>query len=141
VNAFAKHLKQLGHPVELPKVFGWLTQWKVIGPFDNTARAGFNEVFPPEERIDFAAGYDGKNGKVRWQEFTAVGDYGMVDLNKPCGMLKEVTGYACTEVQSDSARAVELRLGCKNGWKIWLNGKFLLAATNTIAARRSTNTG
>jgi hypothetical protein len=125
VNAFAKQLKELGHPVELQKVFGWLTQWKVIGPFDNTARAGFDQVFPPEERIDFAAEYDGKGGKVRWQEFTATGDYGLVDLNKPCGLLKEVTGYACAEVQSDKARPVELRLGSKNGWKIWLNDKLL----------------
>lgn len=125
VEGLARQLQALGHPVELPKVFGWLAQWKVIGPFDNTSREGFDQRFPPEENLDFNVEYAGKSGKVRWQEFKAEGDYGLVDLNKPCGMLKEVTGYACAEFQSDQARPVELRLGCKNGWKIWLNGKFL----------------
>jgi hypothetical protein len=125
IESFAKQLKEMGHPVELPRLFGWLNEWKVIGPFDNTGRAGFEQVFPPEQHIDFRAEYDGKQGKVRWQSFQASGDYGLVDLNKPCGMLKEVTGYACAEVYSDKGRVVELRLGCKNAWKVWLNGRFL----------------
>jgi hypothetical protein len=29
------------------------------------------------------------------------------------------------EFVSDKARPAEIRLGCKNGWKVWLNGKFL----------------
>jgi hypothetical protein len=62
---------------------------------------------------------------VRWQDLKVTADYGMVDLNKPCGMLKEVTGYAYTEFNSDQVRTVELRLGGKNAWKVWLNGKFL----------------
>jgi len=125
IESIAGELKELGHPVQLPQVFGWVTQWKVIGPFDSTAGAGHETVYPPEERIDLAAGYDGKAGKVHWQDFTAVGDYGLVDLNKPCGALKEVTGYAYTEFHAGRSRAVELRLGCKNAWKVWLNGKLL----------------
>jgi hypothetical protein len=125
VEFIAKELKQLGQPVDLPKVFGWVWDWKVIGPFDSTGGAGFDKVFPPEEKIDLAAEYDGKNGKVRWQDFSASGDRGLVDLNKPCGALKGVAGYAYAEFNSDSKRPVELRLGCKNAWKVWLNGKFL----------------
>ncbi|HEY2952272.1 MAG TPA: hypothetical protein VGK40_06810 [Verrucomicrobiae bacterium] len=125
VESIAKELKQLGHPVELPVVFGWVTHWKVIGPFDSSAGAGHDTVYPPEKRIELAAEYDGKAGKVRWQDFTAVGDYGLVDLNKPCGALKEVAGYAYTEFHADKARSVEVRLGCKNAWKVWLNGKLL----------------
>ena len=125
VEDIAKALKNLGSPVSLPSVFGWVTDWKVIGPFDNKDRLGFEKVFPPEEGIDLNAEYDGLNGKVKWQDFKAQGDYGMVDLNKPIGALKEVTGYAYTEFYADKARPVELRLGCKNGWKVWLNGKFL----------------
>jgi len=36
-----------------------------------------------------------------------------------------VAGYAYAEFHSNAARPVELRLGCKNAWKVWLNGKFL----------------
>jgi hypothetical protein len=125
VETIAKQLKQLGQPVDLPKVFGWLWDWKVIGPFDSTGGAGFEKVFSPEEKIDLTAEYDGKNGKVRWQDTQARGDRGLVDFNKPCGALKGVAGYAYTEFYSDKSRPVELRLGCKNAWKVWLNGKYL----------------
>ncbi len=125
VEDIAKELKKLGSPVSLPSVFGWVSDWKVIGPFDNKDRAGFEKVFPPEQGIDLNAEYDGLNGKVKWQDFKVQGDYGLVDLNKPIGALKEVTGYAYTEFYADKARPVELRLGCKNGWKVWLNGKYL----------------
>jgi hypothetical protein len=125
VEGIAKELKKLGSPVSLPGVFGWVTDWKVIGPFDNKGRAGFEKVFPPEQGIDLATEYDGLNGRVKWQDFKTTDDYGKVDLNKPFGALKEVTGYAYAEFHADKARPVELRLGCKNGWKVWLNGKYL----------------
>ncbi len=125
VELIAKQLKSLGRPVELPSVFGWVSEWKVVGPFDSTGGVGFDKVYPPEERVDLAAEYDGKEGKVRWQDLKAGGDYGLVDLNKPCGALKGVAGYAYTEFNAAKAGPVELRLGCKNAWKIWLNGKFL----------------
>jgi hypothetical protein len=125
VEDIAKELKKLGSPVSLPSAFGWVSDWKVIGPFDNKDRAGFEKVFPPEQGIDLNAEYDGLNGKVKWQDFKVQGDYGLVDLNKPLGALKEVTGYAYTEFHAEKARPVELRIGCKNGWKVWLNGKYL----------------
>lgn len=127
VDAIAKELKKAGQTVNLTAVFGWLTDWKAIGPFENTGRAGFASVFPPEKLIDLDAELDGKSGKVRWVPLKADGDYGIVDLNKPFGPLKEVTGYAMTEFHSDKARKVELRLGSQNGWKIWLNGQELFA--------------
>jgi hypothetical protein len=125
IDAIARALKRLDQPADLNKVFGWLTSWKVIGPFDNTTNAGFNTPYPPEQKIDLAASYDGKNGKVQWQDVQTTGDYGRVDLNKPCGSLKSVTGYAYTEFQSDKAGPAQLRLGSKNGWKVWLNGKYI----------------
>jgi hypothetical protein len=125
IDAVAKALKQLGQPANLSEVFGWITDWKVIGPFDNTTNAGFNTPYPPEQAIDLAAEYDGKTGKVRWQGLKATGDYGVVDLNKPCGSLKSVTGYAYAEFHSEKAGPAQLRLGSKNGWKIWLNGKYI----------------
>ena len=52
-------------------------------------------------------------------------DYGKVDFNQPFGSHKGVAAYACTEFNAATARPAELRLGCKNGWKIWFNGKLL----------------
>jgi hypothetical protein len=125
IDGVAQKLAGLGQPVDTLKLFGFLTEWKVIGPFDNTGRKGFETVYPPEQKIDFAAEYDGKAGKVKWQDFVVTEKYGKVDLNQPCGKLKEVTAYATTDFISDRAQEVELRLGGDNSWKVWLNGKLL----------------
>lgn len=121
----AGELKKRGEKVDLNRHFGFLMKWNVIGPFDNTERAGFDKVFPPEREIRLGAEYDGKSGKVKWKPFTSDEELGKIDLNKPLGMLKEVTGYAVTTFDSPEERDAELRLGCKDAWKVWLNGELL----------------
>lgn len=125
IESIAKTLGDLGERVDLQKTFGWVTRWKLIGPFDNTANAGFSKAYPPEQALDLAATHDGKSGPVRWVDFASTSEYGWVDFNKPFDALKEVAGYAVTEFWSESNRPAEIRLGCKNGWKVWLNGQFL----------------
>ncbi|MBC8327010.1 MAG: hypothetical protein H8E27_15425 [Verrucomicrobia subdivision 3 bacterium] len=129
IKTITTALRALGQKVDLPHHFGFLMQWTVIGPFDNTDRTGFAKIFPPEHKIDLTANYDGKTDKVKWSPFVTANEYGMVDINKaypgPGDGLKEVTAYAYTEYHTADARAVELRLGCKNAWKIWHNGKLI----------------
>jgi len=118
-------LRNLGVPVDLPRHFGFLREWQIIGPFDNAGRQGFETVFPPEKEIQLAATYPGKDGPVKWQPAASQDEYGKFDFNKPLGMLKEVTAYAVTTFDAPEECEAELRLGCKNAWKIWLNGQFL----------------
>ena len=118
-------LRKLNIPVDLPRHFGFLMKWNVIGPFDNTGRRGFDTVFPPEKEIRLDMAYDGKGQQVKWQPFTSADEYGKVDFNKPLGMQKEVTAYAVTTFESPEERPAELRLGGKNAWKVWLNGELL----------------
>ena len=124
-NLIRDELKKLGVAVDLRQHFGFLTKWRVIGPFENSARDGFNAVYPPEKEIRFDASYDGKGGPVKWVSFESADDYGKLDFNKPLGMQKEVTGYAAATFDSPTERDAELRLGCKNAWKVWLNGELL----------------
>ncbi len=124
-NEIAGALKKLGVTVDLAKHFGFLMKWNVIGPFDNTERKGFDTVFPPEREVKPGAEYDGKTGKVKWKPFESKDERGKLDFNKPFGLLKDVTGYAMTTFDSPTERDAELRLGCKNGWKVWLNGELL----------------
>lgn len=121
----AAELKQLGVPVDLPRHFGFLMKWQVIGPFDNTGRKGFDTSFPPEREIQLQASYPGKSGEVKWQAFESTDDYGKIDFNKPLGLLKESTAYAVTTFEAPAERDAELRLGCKDAWKVWLNGELL----------------
>ena len=125
IQEIAKALTELKEKVDLSRHFGFLTNWQVIGPFHNSERKGFAEVFPPEKEVDLKASYEGKESEVTWQALSTDDPYGKVDFNKPYGKLKEVTGYAYHEFDAGEARPAELRLGCKNAWKIWLNGKLV----------------
>lgn len=125
IKKVAGELRKLGQDVDLPRHFGFLTHWKLIAAFDNTKFAGFATSYPPEKELNLAAEYDGKLGKARWVDVATANEYGMVDFNKPFGDLKGVTGYAFSEFNATTAGPAELRLGCKNGWKVWFNGKLL----------------
>ena len=125
IESIAKRLGELGDAVDLRATFGWVTDWRVVAPFDNVGGGGFARAYPPEAGLDAATEYDGKSGKVTWRSLVTTNDYGMLDFNKPFGALKGAAGYARAEFPSDSVRPAEIRLGSKNGWKVWFNGKFL----------------
>lgn len=127
VKMIAEALTKQGIEVDLPKHFGFLMNWQVIGPFDNTKRAGFDTVFPPEKEFNADATYEGKGAQVKWQPFVSKHEYGEIDFNKPLGMLKETIAYAHTTFQAAEARDAEIRLGTKNAWKVWLNGELLFS--------------
>jgi len=125
VKEIAKQLREDGREVDLPKHFGFLMHWNVIAPFDNTERGGFDKAYGPEAGVDLDKAYEARDGEAKWQPLATSDQFGMVDFNKPFGMLKDVVGYAYTTYESETARPVELRLGCKNAWKIWVNGELL----------------
>ncbi len=125
IQAAVAALRDYGQTVDVPKQFGFLMNWQIIGPFDNTEGEGFVRVFPPEQEIKLDASYPGKAGNVTWRPFVSEDEYGKVDMNLPFGMLKEVVAYAHTGYEATEDRTAELRLGGKNAWKVWVNGKFI----------------
>jgi hypothetical protein len=125
IRSLADTLAKRGQQVDIPKQMGFLMHWEVIGPFDNTGLQGFAKVFPPESEWTADAVYPGKSGEVRWQPLVTSDPYGKVDFNVPYGMLKETVGYARTVFNSGQDQSVEIRLGCKNAWKVWVNGELL----------------
>ena len=126
IRLLADELEKMDHPVDIPRLLGFITDWRVIGPFHNLDRSGFDTVFPPEQTLDFGSTYPGKSGDVSWSLLESDDRFGMVDVNKAYpGLLKEVTAYAHHAFYSDTDRTAQLRLGCKNAWKIWFNGELL----------------
>ena len=128
VKLASAKLKKLGREVNLPRHFGFLINWHLVGPFDNTGKKGFDVVYPPEEKIDYSADYAGKEDRVKWIDFTTADDYGAVDLNKTLGKHMGVVAYAAADFESDARRPVDFRLGTMSGNKLWLNGKLLHSA-------------
>jgi len=139
IKAATAKLRELDQPVSVPLHMGFVMDWRLVGPFDNTGNIGFDTAYPPEQGVDLKAKYQGKVGEVAWVSHTTADEYGMVDLNVIFQRPKEgdayqlteehkgTVAYAYSEFFSDSERDVELRLGCINANKVWLNGELLTA--------------
>lgn len=125
VKALAKHFKELKEPLDLKRHFGFLTAWRFIGPFDNVGLKGFDTVYPPEEKLDFAAKYEGQKGEVAWDKTVTDHEYGIVNIAKQIAPYKGAAMYLTSEFVSPTDRMVEFRIGTPNAWKIWVNGKQL----------------
>jgi hypothetical protein len=132
VKFIAERLGKLGAPIDLTRQFGFITQWKLAGPFDNTKGAGFRTAYPPEKGVDLSAVYTGKNKQeVRWIDHAPLPPLGLVDLNKlfkeqkgdMTERMREAAAFAYTVVESKEERLIEVRAASNNALRIWLNGK------------------
>jgi hypothetical protein len=126
IDEAAKRLKELGQAIDLAKHLGFILDWKLIGPFAKVEQKGVDTPYPPEKALDFRAEYDGKKGKVRWKDHVSKDENGIVDLNVGVGKHIDAVAYAATEFTSPAARDVEVRIGCYNVFKLWVNDKLAL---------------
>jgi hypothetical protein len=106
---------------------GFVREWHLIGPFDNSGKQGFEIAYPPEQQVDLTQRYPGKSGEVAWVRHGSTDEFGVVDLNVALGKHMGAIAYAFSEFHSPAERDVELRLGSMNGNKVWLNGELLTA--------------
>lgn len=125
IKAAAAKLVELGEKPDIAGHMGFVMAWKLIGPFDNVDDKGWDTPYPPEEKVDLTAEYEGQKGKVKWFDHATTDDYGNVDLTKALDKHKGAVAYAYAEFLADRDQPCDLRLGSINANKIWLNGKLL----------------
>ena len=128
VVSIIEKLKELGETIDQSKQLGFVPNWRLIGPFDHVGTLNFNKEFPVE--TDWAKGtlkdeYEGKKETVKWKDELTVSPEGMIDLAAIYSNEKGCIIYAVTEFDSDKDQDAEVRLGCINGNKIWVNGKLV----------------
>src|SRR5207247_2034770 len=119
VQAIGKLLQPLGIAVDLPTHFGFVQDWLLLGPFDNTGGKGFQMAYGPEQRLDLTGTVKGKNNlNLRWKEYQTKDPFGLVDLNKGLGKEMAAVGYAYTVLNSPIQQSVEFRAGSNNALRI-----------------------
>ncbi len=125
VAIVADALKAAGDPVDLQMHFGFLSEWKIIGPFDNREMKGYFVDYAPESEVDLTSTYDGQLGTVGWNHITTDDDYGIINIGDQIKNYKGSLMYASTTFRSADPQDVEFRLGTPNAWKLWVNGKLV----------------
>ena len=140
VQKIAELLSDKGVSIDLQQQLGFLTQWNLVGNFDNKNQKGFDVAYGPEKdlaNIDLAISYqdvaksdddEAESGKAgQWIPYNSLDSAGLVDLNKVIGKVKGVSAYAHATYDSDVDQAVDIRIGCINAHKIWVNGELVMS--------------
>lgn len=130
VVAIIGRLDKAGGKVDQAAHFGFLTQWKFIGPFDNVGSMNFDKVYPIETdwtKNQLAETYEGKAGKVEWMTHATDSPEGAVDFAKLYNNEKGCIVYGVATVKVPEDVACEIRVGCINAQKVWVNGDLVVA--------------
>jgi tetratricopeptide (TPR) repeat protein len=126
VRAFARFsLAQKRHlfgvdaaPIVAP--LGFVPAFAVIGPFDNDQGKGFAAEYPPETSPDRTAEVQGLALKVHWKPVNTA-PFGVVELGDLVYSGEGVV-YLETNITTQVARDLELRLTSSSAVRAWING-------------------
>ncbi len=105
---------------------GFISHWKVLGPFDNDGGAGLGVDHPLLEiapgPIDTSLEYDGVDGPIRWRNAPReISSFGYTHLDSMVAG-KSVCVIASTTVVSDRARRSTLLIGTSGAFRAYWNG-------------------
>ena len=109
---------------------GYIDQWLVLGPFDNTGKSGFDAPQGPEpdlaEPIAWGRGYPGKDGRqVRWRVVPPVFPYGWVDagaLLRPRQQMCAFFASYVSQPEMQRRRPISLWVGVRGAYRVFWNG-------------------
>jgi cellulose synthase operon protein C len=110
---------------------GFLTNWMVVGPFDNEGKSGFDQEFEPDVQpaapIVPGQAYSGKERPVRWRLAPDVFRYGFIDLGSMLRPEMNVCAFATTFVEGGTtARPITLWAGSRGAVRVLFNGQVVL---------------
>ncbi|MCB9754431.1 MAG: DUF3857 domain-containing protein [Myxococcales bacterium] len=106
---------------------GYLLDWQILGPFDNSSRGGHGRAYGPET-TEYAAdqSFDGKlSGEpLSWRVFgpDQALQSAFVPLDELVDPRVQATAYLTTWVRAPKAGTMVLHLGTSGAHKVWVNG-------------------
>ena len=131
--SLGKMLLSQGKIRQAKKVFHSLfpiTDWYIIGGFDNTADSGFNRKYPPEKEIDLNKKYMGKDFNIEWRTYPINSISGEIDLLQVIRPQNRAIAYAFTVIDSKEDMDCYISCGSDDGIKVWLNDDLLIKNQN-----------
>jgi hypothetical protein len=126
---FREHLKSANqilsyHETVLKGRF--LTEWWLIGPFDNEDRKGFSAIYPPEKEYNPQKTYKGRdNIQVVWQHYNEEkSEYiNLANIFKPSDV---GVGYARCIIEVPKDTTLKIGIGSNDGVRLWVNKSLVL---------------
>ncbi len=125
IEAVAQKLIDMGEPVNVAEVQGFVRKWHVVGPFPNEDWGAWDTPFPPEEKVDVAVPVAYEGQELSWQEQTTDNHLSLIG---PFGGIPQTDGKACyayAQFVVDEAQPIILKMGSDDALQVWLNGELV----------------
>lgn len=117
--------------------YTYLTNWWIIGPFDNPNEKGLLIKYSPENEFETEKPYVGKNDQtIRWQHIENK-ESGYMDFTKLFDDRIDGVAYARTTMESKQDGKIKIGIGSNDGVRLWVNGNVVLS--NQIARKAEPN--
>ncbi|HPC35840.1 MAG TPA: DUF3857 domain-containing protein [Candidatus Marinimicrobia bacterium] len=103
-----------------------ITDWMLIGPFDNISASGYDKVYPPETEFDTAAVYHGQNDiAIKWFRIPEMRYDKWVDLRRYFAD-NDAVFYGNTFIFSPQKKTIHLLVGTSGSVKVFLNDELMI---------------
>lgn len=106
---------------------GYLRKFRILGPFDNEGKRGFDHELGPERdrtaAVQLDAEYAGRERKVRWRMLPDVVQGGYVDFDALLRPTENVCALAETTLGLERATPLTLWAGSGGAIKVYFNGE------------------
>lgn len=109
---------------------GFVRLWRVVGPFDDENKQGFDTPFPPESKMQWEGTFDGKGHSVSWRTLPRPTEAGLVPLDQMLTPSEKTAGYALTFIRVERDTTCILRGGYNEAHKLWVDGELVASRKN-----------
>lgn len=117
ISAFVERIKNAPN---------FISDWWIIGPFDNSNENGLSTIYPPESEFDINKTYTGnKNQSVKWKSYINQ-ESGYIDFTKIFHPSENGVVYVSRNFKMDEDKSMKIGVGSNDGVRMWLNGKLVL---------------
>ena len=124
LSAAVDHLKQLGADTQaIARKKGFITNWRVLGPFPNTASSAFKKSFFPEADADGKKAVESEGKKYEWKDVSSDLVPAKIDLRATFDPHDNVAAYGYAEVNMSAETPALALFGSDDGCELWINGE------------------
>jgi len=103
-----------------------VSDWLLIGPFENVSASGYDKAYPPETEFDPKAEYEGKGGvPASWFPISSPLPSTWIDFTRHFPFRKSIF-YANTFVYAPEKMKVHLRVGTSGSLRAFLNDEMVI---------------
>lgn len=123
---YYQSVKDFSKTEKFIKKINAVTEWMIIGPFDNISATGYDKEYPPETEFNPDTTYAGKNGiPAAWFEIGTYPNVFWIDFMNYFGHYHSIF-YANNFIYSPEKKVVQIRMGTSGSFKTFLNDDLII---------------